>query len=293
MIYTIYFFVGALMSRGIGYVSAAADSGAGQRPARRETRRTAFGLLAVLILLTVGCGDDESTNFEPLTDTAEQLDASGDADTAAADTTASEVADDGESSAAAAAPFDDAPPPGEAPPAESQAGSPTSSEASPSPGASSSSTAAARSPLPPWSTQAVNVTQMPDAAPVVADLRAGEHERFNRFVIELEGAEVPSYTINYLDEPVRECGSAREVDLTGLASLEVRLEPARGFTEGAEAFDHSEGSYAFDALQEVAVSCDFESIFAVALGTSIRYPFRVFTLSNPSRLVVDMLHTYP
>ena len=46
----------------------------------------------------------------------------------------------------------------------------------------------------------------------------------------------------------------------------------------------------FDQVRETAVIGDFEAFFTVGAGLAHKAPFRVLTLTNPTRIVVDVRH---
>lgn len=148
-----------------------------------------------------------------------------------------------------------------------------------------------RSDASEWSPAAVRVIRPVSDIPVVAALRAADHDGYDRFVVEFQRDEIPGYTIRYLNEPPHECGSGHPVEIPGAAVLELHLEPTRGYTEeGMPTVDHAVRPYGFEALRAADVSCDFEAVFTVVLGTAGRLPFRAVELSNPARLVIDVRH---
>lgn len=126
---------------------------------------------------------------------------------------------------------------------------------------------------------------------VVAAVREAEHEGFDRIVIEFRDGILPGYTVSHPTEKITECGSGHEVDLESSKSLEIRIEPARAYTEeGESTVSHADRSPALPAVEEIRVICDFEAMFTLAAGTAGRLPFRVLTLESPARLVVDVRH---
>jgi hypothetical protein len=140
-----------------------------------------------------------------------------------------------------------------------------------------------------WTPNAVRGAHETSEIAVVEALRAARHDDYDRFVVAFRSGVVPGYAVRYLDEQPYACGSGRTMDVPGEAVLELRFEPAGGHTEtGAATVDHSERTFGFGALREAEVSCDFEGVFTVVLGTTTRLPFRVLELSEPARVVVDL-----
>jgi hypothetical protein len=130
----------------------------------------------------------------------------------------------------------------------------------------------------------------------LTDVRAAGHQTFDRFVLEFDGDTVPSHQVGYVKEPVTEDGSGRSVDVQGAAFLEVRVTPARGFDLSGDQLRATypgpdrRGVPDGQVVTEAVSTGDFESMLAWTLGLEHRAPFGVATLSNPARLVVDVLH---
>jgi hypothetical protein len=136
--------------------------------------------------------------------------------------------------------------------------------------------------------------QRSGAAPsTLRSVRTAEHEGFDRIVFEFDGA-IPGYHLEFIDRPVRECGSGRTVAVAGQGWLRVRLEPARaheivdGFAQVTVAsrnrnLDHG-------VIQQLVQTCDFEAQVEWVAGVAAPTQYRLLQLSEPSRLVVDINH---
>jgi hypothetical protein len=125
---------------------------------------------------------------------------------------------------------------------------------------------------------------------VLTDIRTGTHPDYERFTVELDAAEgLPAYHVEYVDRPLHECGSGNQIFPVGDAWLELRLEPAAAHTEAGEATLGAR-EIAVDAplLRRIYRTCDFEAVVVHVLALSAPNPFRVLTLSSPSRIVVDI-----
>ena len=126
--------------------------------------------------------------------------------------------------------------------------------------------------------------------PVLTEIRTGTHPEYERFTAELRAAEgLPGYHVEYIDRPLHECGSGKQVFPVGDAWLELRLEPAAAHTEAGEATLGAR-EIAVDAtlLRRIYRTCDFEAVVVHVLALSAPNPFRVLTLSGPPRIVVDI-----
>jgi hypothetical protein len=129
------------------------------------------------------------------------------------------------------------------------------------------------------------------ATAVLRDVRVAGHEGFDRVVFEFEGAAVPGYHVEYVDRPVRQCGSGDAVPVAGDGWLLVRLTPAQAHTdEGEPTAGPRERRVGLTNLKEVESICDFEGEVAWVLGVGSPNRYRVLELSGPARLVVDVRH---
>jgi hypothetical protein len=63
------------------------------------------------------------------------------------------------------------------------------------------------------------------------EVRTAAHDEFERIVFAFGPGPMPGYRVEYVDRPVRQCGSGEVVDLPGDAWLSIRLEPAQAHTE--------------------------------------------------------------
>jgi hypothetical protein len=130
----------------------------------------------------------------------------------------------------------------------------------------------------------------PPPLPVLSALRTGRHEEYERLTIEMEASGgLPGYRLEYVDRPLHECGSGREIFPVGDAWLELRMEPAAAHTEaGAPTLGEREVAVDAPLLRRIYRTCDFEGVVTLVLALSAPNAFRVTTLSAPPRLVVDV-----
>lgn len=118
------------------------------------------------------------------------------------------------------------------------------------------------------------------------------HEGYDRVVFQFRNG-LPGYRVEYVDPPLREDGSGNVVDLEGNAFLVVRMEPASGFDltvpEGKLIYTGPRriAGETTTVVREVVRTGDFEAVLTWAIGLEERVPFRVLTLDDPARLVVD------
>lgn len=132
----------------------------------------------------------------------------------------------------------------------------------------------------------------------VTNARAGQHECYDRLVIDLKG-KAPGYAVEYVPQ-VTQDGSGDVVPLRGGAKLQISVRaPAYDINTGHETLPsgHPElvNVSGFRTFRQVAGAGSFEGYTAIGLGVRGRLPFRVFTLAGPgsgSRLVIDVAHRW-
>ena len=142
-----------------------------------------------------------------------------------------------------------------------------------------------------WSTDARVVNRTPVPAPEVTGIRVGHHPGFDRIVLDLDGA-APGFRVGYVNR-LHADPSAHLVDLLGPASLRIVLDPANAHdveTGDGTLTTPRRTKWRFDQVRETAVIGDFEAFVTVGAGLARRAPFRVLTLTNPTRIVVDVRH---
>jgi hypothetical protein len=126
--------------------------------------------------------------------------------------------------------------------------------------------------------------------PTLVDVRAASHPGHDRVVFEFRGA-VPEHRIQYVDQLVED-GSGNPVSVAGDADLEVVFEGADAHEEnGSPTIDPRRFSPGLPAVKEIAQLGDFEAVVSYGIGVDRRRPIEVLTLSNPSRLVIDIATT--
>ncbi len=122
---------------------------------------------------------------------------------------------------------------------------------------------------------------------VLTDVRVGEHEGFDRIVLEFSGTGTPGWAVDYVDEAVLD-GSGEAVTLAGDAFLDVYASgttwPAPDYYDGP-----SRVEFQGDDVTDVFVGGTFEGSTQVIVGIGGGpAPFQVFALTDPTRLVVDV-----
>jgi hypothetical protein len=130
-----------------------------------------------------------------------------------------------------------------------------------------------------------------NGAAILSAVRLGRHEGFDRLVFEFRDDQLPGYHIEYVDKPIRSCGSREVVPLAGDAWLQIRLEPANAHTDdGKPTLRFREIAPKLPIVLEIKSTCDFEAQIQWVAGVSSPNKYRVLELKNPTRLVVDIKH---
>ena len=128
-------------------------------------------------------------------------------------------------------------------------------------------------------------------AVMLSEVRSAAHPNYDRVVFEFEGAELPSYKIEYIDKPVRACGSGNVVPFQGDAWLSVLFTGANAHTEAGEpTIKDRMRSPNITIVKDLKLICDFEAEVEWVMGAASPNKYRVLELKNPTRLVVDIKH---
>ena len=180
--------------------------------------------------------------------------------------------------------------------------SPETSETSP--GTPSASPSDSPSESPSASAESPSATPAPDGPPFpestdpqtaeptgewdlqLVDVRVGEHDGFDRVVLELSGTATPGWGVAWSDEAVAE-GSGDVVPLEGDHVLTISASGTA--MPDAGSFEVPARLGPAGSVAEVQVNGWFEGYTQVFAGVEgEERPFRVFTLADPPRLVVDI-----
>ncbi|HYT25716.1 MAG TPA: hypothetical protein VEP73_04430 [Actinomycetota bacterium] len=123
--------------------------------------------------------------------------------------------------------------------------------------------------------------------PTLVAVRTGHHPGFDRVVFELRGGR-PSAQVRYVRQ-LTEDASGKPVSLAGSANLLVVFHGVNAHDDsGQPTVSPRRFSPNLPNLKEVAQIGDFEAVVSYGLGLDHRVPVRVFNLSSPSRVVIDI-----
>ncbi|AWB81729.1 hypothetical protein C3B44_04575 [Corynebacterium yudongzhengii] len=124
----------------------------------------------------------------------------------------------------------------------------------------------------------------------IADVRAGDHEGFDRVVIELSGNGTPGYFAGYTDAP-RQHTSGYPVDMAGDSFFEIGVQGFAPPTEsGVETWDAGvipdAGNHGIIADIYHGGIFEAQGQFLIGVKGEPR-PYAVTILENPARVVID------
>jgi hypothetical protein len=135
-----------------------------------------------------------------------------------------------------------------------------------------------------WTTRSVSRLNAPDGQFRI--LRVARHNGFDRAVFEFADG-VPSFSVSYQKRPVLEEGTMAPIEIRGSAVLVVTFQFYYG--EDVSIYQgYPKGPLDLTVLREIKNIDASEAVMSYALGVQGRHTFRVTTLTNPARLVVDI-----
>jgi hypothetical protein len=112
-------------------------------------------------------------------------------------------------------------------------------------------------------------------------------------VFDLNG-KAPGFSVRYVNK-LYKCGSGARVKIAGKRFLRITLEPAQAHNNAGADVYRGPGQARtarpnLPTIKSMRMLCDFEGQVSFALGLDHKAGFRVKTLSNPTRIYVDVAH---
>lgn len=117
---------------------------------------------------------------------------------------------------------------------------------------------------------------------------AGCHPSFDRFVIRARLA-TPGYNVRYVKRIIAD-PSGRSVPLMGTKRLQVVIRRARGHTQAGTNLLPAVMTPLCSNVRQIKKVGDFEGVVSFGLGLRRKTGFRVFRLTGPTRIVIDVAH---
>jgi hypothetical protein len=141
--------------------------------------------------------------------------------------------------------------------------------------------------LPAFTTAPKSAGPRGDAAELYS-VAVGCHDDFDRFVIRARFS-VPGYDARYVRRIVAD-PSGRPVSLLGARRIRIAFNLAGGHDNRGTNLLAGTLTPRCPNLLQVKKAGDFEGTVSFGLGLRRRTGFRVFRLTNPTRVVVDVAH---
>lgn len=137
-------------------------------------------------------------------------------------------------------------------------------------------------------------TTSPAPGAVVGAVRAGQHDCYDRLVLDVRGVtSLGTWRAEYVST-VTQDPSGQPVALRGGAFLQISVGATQGYRSSGELVSVA----GFRTFRQVASAGSFEGVTSIGLGVRARLPFRVLTLtgipgsSDGVRVVVDVAHAW-
>jgi hypothetical protein len=123
--------------------------------------------------------------------------------------------------------------------------------------------------------------------PVLVGIRAAHHPSFDRIVFQFAGALPSRRRVDYVGRLIAD-PSGQTVSIAGRAILRVSLYPATAHNAAGHATARGGSAFALPNVISVVRAGDFESVISYGVGLAKRSSVHVFTLTRPSRVVIDI-----
>jgi hypothetical protein len=141
--------------------------------------------------------------------------------------------------------------------------------------------------LPDFGTAPVSLPGVGGVGPgdqvTIESVRVGHHAGFDRVVFTSRNGR-PTVTVRYVDRVTKD-PSGQPVSLLGSAFLLVTLRNTAWQTSPSP---QPTITPRFPALRQLKGAGEFEAVASYGIGQATKAGFRVFTLSGPSRVVIDL-----
>ncbi|GAB2821239.1 hypothetical protein GCM10027200_20790 [Lentzea nigeriaca] len=129
------------------------------------------------------------------------------------------------------------------------------------------------------------------STPTLSTIRTGLHDGYNRVVLDLSG--LPAEHRVREVTSVSQCASGNPIAMPGGTEiLEVVLIGAAAHDDNGNPTYTGPQNFTppnLDNVRRIALTCDFEGVLGIAVGYGNATSWhRVFTLTNPNRVVIDI-----
>lgn len=124
--------------------------------------------------------------------------------------------------------------------------------------------------------------------PVLREIRAAHHPGFDRLVFRFSGPLPAHRSIRYVRKVIAD-GRGEPILVVGNARLAVHFSTAFGHDQsGHITYGPTRRAFALPDLIQLVNAGDFEGHLSFGIGVARKEPVKMFTLTNPSRVVIDV-----
>ena len=142
--------------------------------------------------------------------------------------------------------------------------------------------------LPPFTTAGKSTPDSVAQRELVA-FRVATHPGFDRMVFQFRGG-TPGFNVRYVARIIQD-GSGATIPLLGSRFLAIRFAAARAHSlSGTTSNVPRVRTPLLRSIRQVKLAGDFEGVVSYGAGIAGRRAFRVFRLTGPPRIVVDVRH---
>jgi hypothetical protein len=127
----------------------------------------------------------------------------------------------------------------------------------------------------------------PPTIPTLIGIRAAHQPTFDRIVFDFRGGLPASREVAYVPQLIGD-PSGLPVPIAGRAILQVRFAPANAHDDAGNATAPDRTAFALPNIVTAVRAGDFEAVTTYGIGLAEQQPFRVFTLTAPDRVVIDV-----
>ena len=122
----------------------------------------------------------------------------------------------------------------------------------------------------------------------LTQIRAAHQLGYDRLVFQFSGGLPAERSARYVRQVIAD-GSGLPVNVVGSAKLQVRFSTAVGHNDqGSVTYGALRRTYALPEVIQVVNAGDFEAVLSFGVGLARTESFRMFTLTKPYRVVIDV-----
>lgn len=128
--------------------------------------------------------------------------------------------------------------------------------------------------------------------PTLVGIRAAHHPTYDRVVFDFAGGLPSTRSVRYVSQLIHD-PSGLPMPIAGRAILAVTLSPANAHDSAGKVTAPAKIAFALPNIMTAVKAGDFEAVTTYGVGLAKKEPFRVFTLRNPDRVVIDINAAFP